>query len=45
VLGTVVTVVSREPFDGPLTVQIGEARQVLDTRFATTIIVDDLHLS
>jgi DtxR family Mn-dependent transcriptional regulator len=45
VLGAVVTVVGREPFDGPLTVQIGDVRQVLDTRFATTIIVDELHTS
>lgn len=45
VLGAVVTVVGREPFDGPLTVQIGASRQVLDTRFATTIIVDDLNNS
>ncbi len=45
VLGAVVTVIGREPFDGPLTVQIGNARQVLDTRFATTIIVDELHTS
>lgn len=41
--GTVVTILSREPFEGPLTAQIGATRQVLDARLAMGIIVDPLH--
>jgi DtxR family transcriptional regulator, Mn-dependent transcriptional regulator len=40
VLGATVTVVAREPFDGPLTVEVGETRQVLDSRLAATIFVE-----
>lgn len=41
--GAVVTVVARAPFEGPLTVQIEQERPVLDTRLATTIVVDIVH--
>ena len=38
--GAAVTLEAREPFDGPLTVLSGGVRQVLDTRLATTIIIE-----
>ena len=40
VLGASVTVLTREPFDGPLTVEVGDTRQVLDARLAATIFVE-----
>lgn len=39
--GAAVEIVAREPFQGPLTVRVGNARHVLDTRLAQTISVAD----
>jgi len=38
--GTEVTVVSRAPFDGPLTIRIGETERVVGLRLAEQVLVD-----
>ena len=40
--GASVQVMERQPFEGPLTIRVGETSHVLDGRFATTIIVEDV---
>lgn len=41
--GAYVTIVTRAPFDGPITLLIGDASQVLDRRLAEMIVVSTMH--